>query len=169
MGSSLSLILTRNLRKHYSYGENLMLLLQNIALVVLSWQYATSPVLAQEKIMAVAGLGAFVFGVLNFLPTDYQYMLMSATWPVLLYARGTQVLETYQVKHTGQLSIVTTGMNLVGALIRIGTTLQETGDTVVLFGFLLSLVLSLTMFLQYFLYLENTKKLSTKDDDKKDK
>ena len=96
-------------------------------------------------------------------------MLMSATWPVLLYARGSQVLETYQVKHTGQLSIATTTLNLVGVTIRIGTTLKETGDAVVLFGFLLSFVLSLTMFVQHFMYLENTKKLSQKDAEKKDK
>jgi mannose-P-dolichol utilization defect protein 1 len=81
---------------------------------------------------------------------------MSATWPVMLYARGSQVLETFQVKHTGNLSIVTTIMNLVGALIRVGTTLKETGDTVVLSGYLLSLLLSVVMFVQNWMYYEKT-------------
>jgi len=38
------------------------------------------------------------------------------------------------------------------------TTLKETGDMIVVFGDVLSLILSGMMFLQYWLYLENTKK-----------
>jgi mannose-P-dolichol utilization defect protein 1 len=94
-------------------------------------------------------------------------MLMSATWPVMLYARGSQVLETYGVKHTGNLSIVTTSMNLVGALIRILTTINETGDVVVLAGYLLSGGLSFIMFVQYWLYLQETMKLSKDTKEKK--
>ena len=142
----------------WSFGENLSLLIQNVILVFLSWQYSTKPVNVQEKALVFLGYGAYVFVVVQVLPEDLRYLLMSSTWPVMLYARGSQVFETYQVKHTGQLSIVTTSMNLVGALIRIGTTMTETGDSVVLAGYLLSCVLSLIMFVQYFIYLNNTKK-----------
>lgn len=121
----------------------------------------------QEKGLVLLGFGLYVFAVLQLLPEDMRYLLMSSTWPVMLYARGSQVFETFQVKHTGQLSIVTTSMNLVGALIRIGTTMKETGDTVVLAGYLLSCALSLLMFVQYFLYLNNTKKELEKSSDKK--
>jgi len=141
-----------------AFGENLSLLLQNIVLVLLAWKYSSRPIQWQEKILVVLGAAVFSIGVLQYLPEDQRYFLMSATWPVMLYARGTQVLETFQVKHTGQLSIVTTSMNLVGALIRVGTTLKETGDMVVLSGCLLSFGLSFLMFAQYFLYLNNTKK-----------
>eukprot|EP00934_Nitzschia_sp_Nitz4_P003912 Nitzschia sp. Nitz4//scaffold347_size17400//11893//12750//NITZ4_008836-RA/size17400-augustus-gene-0.35-mRNA-1//-1//CDS//3329548669//3902//frame0 len=151
-----------------AYGENLSLLAQNIVLVLMAWQYSASPVPASEKPLAVLGFAVFVVGVLNVLPEEYRYLLMSSTWPVMLYARGSQVLETFQVKHTGQLSIVTTTMNLVGSLIRIGTTLKETGDTVMLAGYLLSGGLSLLMFLQYFMYLENTKKLAASSKEKKE-
>lgn len=121
----------------------------------------------QEKGLVLLGFGVYVFAVMQLLPEDMQYLLMSSTWPVMLYARGSQVFETFQVKHTGQLSIVTTSMNLVGALIRIGTTMKETGDTVVLAGYLLSCALSLLMFVQYFLYLNNTKKELEKSSGKK--
>ena len=140
------------------FGENLSLLIQNIVLVLMAWQFSAKPVGAQEKTMAVLGYAVYVIVVLYLLPEDMRYLLMTSTWPVMLYARGTQVFETYQAKHTGQLSIVTTSMNLVGALIRIATTLKETGDMVVLSGFLLSGALSSLMFFQYFFYLENTKK-----------
>ena len=60
-------------------------------------------------------------------------------------------------KHTGNLSIVTTGLSLVA---RIGTTLKETGDLTVLAGFVLSVGLNFIMFCLYWLYLENTLKVS---------
>jgi hypothetical protein len=114
----------------------------------MAWQFSSTPIQAQEKVMVVLGYGLYIVGVLNFLPEEMRYLLMSSTWPVMLYARGSQVLATFQVKHTGQLSIVTTSMNLVGSLIRIGTTLKETGDMVVLSGYILSGVLSFLMFVQ---------------------
>ena len=84
---------------------------------------------------------------------------MSSTWPILLYARGSQVFETFREKHTGNLSIVTTSMALFGGTIRILTTLQETGDMVVIAGYLLSVSLSLLMFIQYWMYLAKTKEI----------
>lgn len=128
----------------------------------MAWNLSTTPVTIQEKTFAVGGLGTFSIFVLYFLPDDFRYLLMSATWPVMIYARGSQILETYQVKHTGNLSIVTTSMNLVGALIRVGTTIQETGDAVVLAGYVLSFLLSFGMFAQYFLYLKNTQEFAPK-------
>jgi mannose-P-dolichol utilization defect protein 1 len=139
-----------------AYGENASLLIQNYVLVAMAWQFSTSPIKSQEKVLAIAGLTFYIISVLNFLPESSLYLLMSSTWPVMLYARGSQVLETFRVKQTGNLSIITTSMSLVGALIRIGTTLKETGDTVVLSGYLLSCSLSFAMFVQYWMYLEKT-------------
>ena len=141
-----------------SYGENVSLLIQNIILVFMAWQLSKD-VTISEKFASILGFGMYVVGVLRLLPSEYFYLLISATWPVMLYARGSQVYETFYVKHTGNLSIVTTSMNLVGALIRIGTTLQETGDVIVLAGYLLSGGLSFLMFAQYWLYLPNTLKV----------
>mmetsp|Transcript_26418 Transcript_26418/g.62901 ORF Transcript_26418/g.62901 Transcript_26418/m.62901 type:complete len:293 (+) Transcript_26418:207-1085(+) len=141
-----------------SYGENVSLLIQNMVLVVMAWQLSKD-VSVQEKFASILGFGMYVVGVLKFLPNEYFYLLMSATWPVMLYARGSQVYETFYVKHTGNLSIVTTSMNLVGSLIRIGTTVQETGDVIVLAGYLLSGGLSFIMFAQYWWYLPNTVKV----------
>jgi mannose-P-dolichol utilization defect protein 1 len=153
-----------------AYGENASLLLQNIILIGLSWNFlnkTASPVSTKERILVVLSFILYFLTIINYLPEEYRYMLMSATWPVMLYARGSQVLETYSVKHTGNLSIVTTSMNLVGALIRILTTINETGDVVVLAGYLLSGGLSFIMFVQYWFYLQETTKLSKDTKEKK--
>lgn len=124
--------------------------------MLLAWQFSSIPVQSREKVLVILGYAVYVVSVVKFLPVEMRYLVMSSTWPVMLYARGTQILETMRVKHTGQLSIITTGMNLVGALIRVLTTVKETGDMVVLSGYLLSFGLSATMAAQYFLYLSNT-------------
>lgn len=124
--------------------------------------------------MILIGFVLYCIGSLNFLPDEYRHLLMSTTWPVMLFSRGSQIYETYTVKHTGNLSIVTTSMSLVGAAIRILTTLKETGDMVVLSGYILSGSLSLIMFIQYWMYLERTnelenKKTTMKEDEKESK
>jgi mannose-P-dolichol utilization defect 1 len=129
----------------------------------MAWGFSaktSKPTSLQERLLVIGGLIVYFVAIVRFLPVQYRYLLMSATWPVMLYARGTQVLETFRVQHTGNLSIVTTSMNLFGSLIRIVTTLQETGDLVVLGGYLLSGGLSLIMFVQYWWYWENTIKVS---------
>lgn len=146
-----------------AYGENASLLIQNIVLIAMTWSFlskTSSPVRVQEQILLVLLFLAYFVSVLNFLSDDYRYLLMSTTWPVMLYARGSQVAETFSVKHTGNLSIVTTTMNLVGSLIRILTTLKETGDMVVLSGYLLSGSLSFIMFVQYWLYWGRTTEIA---------
>lgn len=128
----------------------------------MAWNLSAAPVSMQEKAISSGGMVAFSISVIYFLPEDLRYLLMSGTWPVMIYARGSQILETFQVKHTGNLSIVTTSMNLVGSLIRVGTTVQETGDVVILAGYILSFLLSFAMFVQYFLYLKNTEEFAAK-------
>jgi mannose-P-dolichol utilization defect protein 1 len=144
-----------------SYGENVSLLIQNIILIIMAWQLSrqspsSSRASLEEQVSVIVGFFAYLVAILQFLQKDYYYLLLSATWPVMLYARGSQVYETFFVKHTGNLSVVTTSMNLVGSLIRIGTTIQETGDVIVLVGYMMSGALSFIMFIQYWLYLPNT-------------
>ena len=153
-----------------AFGENIALVVQCIVIVYLLWKFSSSSnaqqeqatkaksvVSVQEKILVTLFVIAYVTSAISFLPDQYRYLLISSNVPILLYSRGIQVIETIRVQHTGAQSIVTLVMNLVGALIRIGTTIKEVGwDIAVLFSFILSLSLTSTMFIQYFYYRKNT-------------
>ncbi|KAL3902417.1 MAG: hypothetical protein SGILL_010830, partial [Bacillariaceae sp.] len=143
----------------------------NVVLVALSWTYSNktaTPVTMQEKVMVIVGFVAYIAAVLQYLPEEYWSFLMSSTWPIMVYARCSQIWGTFKAKSTGNLSIVTTSMNLFGAAIRILTTMQETGgDFFVLGGYLLSGSLSSIMFGQYWWYLKNTLKTSKEAGKKK--
>ena len=143
-----------------AYGENTALLLQSLIIVVLCWKYSSATVISfSERALVVAAATAYVATVPLALPESRYYLLMTSIMPILLVSRGSQILETYRCQHTGAQSIVTTSMNLVGGVIRIGTTIQEVGwDFAVLGTFGLSLVLNCICFGQHFYYQTNTKR-----------
>jgi len=153
-----------------AYGENISLMLQNAVLILMVWNFSiktSSPVKSQEKALVVLCSVIYLVAVIKALPEEYWHLLMRSTWPVMLYARGSQVFATFSEGHTGNLSIVTTSMNLLGAIIRILTTIKETGDMVVISGYLLSGSLSLMMFVQYWMYLAKTTEILKKAEEMK--
>lgn len=79
---------------------------------------------------------------------------------VLLTSRGSQIIANYQQKQTGAQSPVTTGMNLIGSLIRTVTTIKEVGwDLHILRSYGVSIALNMILVLQIVMYRENTKKM----------
>jgi hypothetical protein len=77
---------------------------------------------------------------------------------VLMISRGSQVIANYKQKQTGAQSLATTGLNLVGTLVRIGTTIKEVGwDFHILRAYGVSVALNSMLFAQLIVYKENTK------------
>jgi hypothetical protein len=143
-----------------SYGESIGLTIQSFIVVFLVWKYTVQPkVPKKEQIIAVTLFTFYSIGACLVLPVQYQYILASLNWPVLVYSRGIQIIETARVQHTGAQSIVTNGLNLGGGLVRIGTTIHEIGwDFAVLTGFGISTILNLMQVGQQLYYIENTTK-----------
>ena len=78
---------------------------------------------------------------------------------VLVFSRGSQILVNYRQKHTGAQSIATTGLNLIGTIVRVGTTIKEVGwDFHILRAYGVSVTLNSLMFTQLVVYRDNTEK-----------
>ncbi|GKY92357.1 hypothetical protein MPSEU_000206600 [Mayamaea pseudoterrestris] len=141
-----------------AYGENIALSIQSVGVLLLAWHF--SNVTVDEKVTALVGATTYFVLVTKLLPDNYRYILLASIWPIMVYSRGAQILETQKVKHTGAQSIITTGSNLLGSLARIGTTIVEVGfDIPMLTGLLLSAGLNTLATIQYFAYKKNTDKL----------
>jgi mannose-P-dolichol utilization defect protein 1 len=141
-----------------AYGENVALSIQSLAVLLLAWHFA-KVTLAERALATVAGV-LYIVAVTRILDEGLRYLLLASIWPIMVYSRGSQVLETHRVKHTGAQSIITTGSNLLGGVARIGTTVVEVGwDTAMLTGMILSVGLNTVATIQYFLYKQNTDKL----------
>jgi mannose-P-dolichol utilization defect protein 1 len=139
-----------------SYGENFALLLQTTAIVGFIWSY--SKVSLQEMIGTSALWAAYVYGALVILPLDQTSLLMQTLLPIVIYAKGSQIMTIFAEKHTGNQSIITLSMNVIGTSIRVLTTIGEVGwDWNLLSGHIISALLNFTLFSQYFYFQENTR------------
>jgi len=141
-----------------SYGENLIVTLQTLGVVMILWKYKKDPSISTlQRLMAMAVYAMYASAVFTFLtPEQYHYLHM-CNWGALLYARGSQIVSTIFVQHTGNQSIWTILMNMSGSVVRIATTLKEVGwDFALLSGYLLSAGLNLVLVLQYFYFRKNT-------------
>ena len=80
-------------------------------------------------------------------------------------SRITQILKSYREKSTGPLSTITFGLNMLGNLARIFTTIKETKDPIMVGGFIISFILNLIIFLQIIYYNrpKNVEKVEEKD------
>ena len=61
---------------------------------------------------------------------------------------SSQVISNYRNGHTGQLSAVTVFLLAAGAVIRVFTSIQETGDRVVISTYIVSSAVNLLLLLQ---------------------
>lgn len=148
-----------------AYGENVSLFLQNFMLIVLVWSFSRPS--SWEMIGLSLNAVVYVVVVATFLPEEYRYVLQVSNSAIMLYSRTIQSLETHALGHTGTQSSITNTLNLVGGLFRIYTTINETDDTVVLVGYVLSVALNTAIFLQYFKYRANTVKFLKERQQKK--
>jgi mannose-P-dolichol utilization defect 1 len=156
-----------------AYGENAAITLQCIMVMLLMWQYSDPyktvdsivtgkgtrlVTTLHEKLVVICLSTFYVFSVICFLPPSLQYLLMSSVMPLMIYARGCQIIEAYTIQHTGAQSVATTAISLGGNLGRIVTTIKEVGfDRAALSWYLVSALLNCIMFVQYGLYRKNTK------------
>ena len=153
-----------------AYGENLVVALQAVIMATLIWKYREPAVTMPQRLLATGVFATYCFVVFQVLTPEQYPLLVTSNLPVLVYSRGSQVLETFSLKHTGANSLITTAMNLLGSAIRIVTTIQEIGwDMALLRGYMLSASLNIVLVLQFFLYQDNTTKFLADLKAKKDK
>lgn len=143
-----------------AYGENAIVALQTMVLVVMLWRFKSDPYISiTQRTIAAMFYVCYIAGAVYMLRPEQQYLLHTVNWFALVFSRGSQFVSTGQLKHTGNQSIITISMNLMGSVVRIATTLKEVGlDMAMLGGYFISVFLNFSLAIQYFVYQENTKK-----------
>lgn len=119
-----------------AWGDNTFLAIQTVAIAVLVIYFNG------RKLQA----GAFLIGylvlmfVLNSGLTSMKvlFTIQSCNIPILLVGKLSQAYTNYQAGSTGQLSAATVIMMFAGSVARIFTSIQETGDTMIIVTFIAS-------------------------------
>jgi hypothetical protein len=106
------------------------------------------------KMIMCVNVSIFVFNLSSLvLPPSMYYILMVYNPIVLVISRGTQIYKNYKTKQTGAQSSVTISMNLLGSLVRMGTTIKEIGfDFYILRSYGTSVLLNSILLGQIILY-----------------
>ncbi len=85
--------------------------------------------------------------------SDHHWKFVGSASTILgVISRITQIIKSCKEKSTGPLSTITFGLNMLGNLARIFTTIKETNDYIMTGGFVISFVLNLIIFLQIIYY-----------------
>ncbi|KAL3281530.1 hypothetical protein HHI36_004738 [Cryptolaemus montrouzieri] len=126
-----------------AWGDTAFLAIQTVAIGFLLLYYDVSVLKAFAYLITY--LIFVVILVSGLVSIDVLWTLQGINIPLLLAGRIIQVYANYCNGNTGQLSAVTYALLFLGSLARIFTSVQETGDTMVIltnvFSFLANLVI----------------------------
>ncbi|KAK0527197.1 hypothetical protein OC835_005045 [Tilletia horrida] len=160
-----------------AWGENLSLTVQNMIITLLIIYYAPLP----HQLKTIAGGGtdsrgrqnmnkvtlaatAMAVGVLflasdTLCPPNVLRFLQACTIPISLASKVPQMVELHTTRAPGQLSAIVVVAQLLGTVARVFTTLTETSDRLLLWGFSLATVFNAIIAVQLALYWNGNERL----------
>jgi len=134
-----------------TYGENLVMTFQDLAIVGLLMHYSHTS--AAVMVGCAAIYFALVAWLLSGLVAPALFVtLQSSTTLLTISSKLPQIWSNFSQSSTGQLSFLTTLLQFVGCLGRIFTTIQEVNDSAILFGFISAGVLNGILVFQVLYY-----------------
>ena len=136
-----------------TYGESVIILLENLFIFFMAWKYDINQSSDRQNMSFTLIICSFLFVVYKeFLDEKIWKIVGSASTVLSVVSRITQIANSYKEKSTGPLSTITFGLNMLGNLARIFTTVKETQDIIMAGGFVISFFLNLIIFLQIIYY-----------------
>ena len=136
-----------------TYGENVIILLENLFIFFMAWSYDINQSSDRQNMSFSLIICSFLFICYKGVLDEYMWNLVGSSSTILsVISRITQILKSYKEQSTGPLSTITFGLNMLGNLARIFTTIKETKDPILVSGFIISFILNLIIFLQIIYY-----------------
>ncbi|XP_071949457.1 mannose-P-dolichol utilization defect 1 protein-like [Antedon mediterranea] len=133
-----------------AWGEALFLAIQTSIIIVLCLVYAKKSSYAVVYLVIYTGVMYVLLSGLT--PVNVLATLQACNMPVMIVSRMIQIVTNIRNGHTGQLSAITMVLIFLGSVARIFTSIQETGDMVLVCVFISSSTFSGLIVLQMFWY-----------------
>jgi len=140
-----------------TYGEQVLVLAQNVVLALMAYAYAAPP-LGASRILAGCLLGALAAAACAATPLAFAWALSAVALVANVASLVPQLLANARQGHTGRLAPATVKMRALGSTVRFLTTLHETRDATLLLGYGLSVVLNAGLLVQIKRYAAGTAK-----------
>nr|CAB3263925.1 mannose-P-dolichol utilization defect 1 protein [Phallusia mammillata] len=121
-----------------TWGDSFFLMLQNIMIGGLIQHYKGSTSGAIGFVVIFLGiLGVLMSGIT---PVSVLAALQASNMPAVVISKMIQALDNYRNGTTGQLSAITVFLIFGGSIARIFTSIQETGDQLVIMNYVVSTI-----------------------------
>jgi len=151
-----------------TWGENIIVLAQNLIIVCTCWIWDKQRVQKREMFAAVGAL-ALLSAVQLSLPPSLLPLLIWLNIPFILGSTVPQIVQNFQQGHTGQLAILTCFMKLGGCVVRLFTTVTQIGlDPGLLIGYSAGASMNLTLMVQGIVYRDRTAQILAAEKEEKD-
>jgi len=134
-----------------TYGESVFLALQQSLVGVLVVLFSSGG-LSAGLFGAIYAGAAYAMLQPTLFPVSVLWYAQATNIPMILLGKLIQIMTNFRNGHTGQLSAITSFLLALGAIARIFTSIQETGDNLVIMTFVLSSLLNSIIALQVILY-----------------
>ncbi|XP_059618507.1 mannose-P-dolichol utilization defect 1 protein homolog [Phlebotomus argentipes] len=121
-----------------AWGDGSFLAVQTAAIAALVFYFGGSPGKAVAFLVAYVGVLYVLMGGLT--PLDVLWTMQACNVPVIFMGKMIQAVTNYKNQSTGQLSAATCFMLFFGALARIFTSYQETGDPMMILTYCVSTI-----------------------------
>jgi mannose-P-dolichol utilization defect protein 1 len=150
-----------------TYGENVFILIQNLAILFLCYKYAEN----STKNSKLFGVLFLIFSTLvtiksiegSGIPEYIWTFMASASIPLSSIGRMSQIFVSFREKDTGSLSSITYFLGMMGSLTRIFTTYTETKDLILIANFVYAAFLNFVILVQILIYGDKSKKIALKE------
>lgn len=140
-----------------TYGENVIVLIQTLIVLFLSWSYSEVKGSYFLRFLFLVSLISFAtMAVLDIVIPPRAWMAIgSSTIFLVSISRFSQITYSFRTKYTGSLSAFTFLLNIGGGLARVFTTITETKDPLLIMTYSYSIFLNSIVLIQIFMYGSN--------------
>jgi len=149
-----------------AYGESVFMSLQTSLIAILILWYGGST-LTTVLFSAVYGATVFAITQPGLVPDEVLWYGQAANIPMIVLGKLIQAVKNYRDGHTGQLSAITVYLLTAGSLARIFTSIQDTGDQIMIMTFVASSAVNVIIALQVMYYWNATNEFLAKQAAKK--
>jgi len=133
-----------------AWGDSLFILFQTLLIVILVLYYNISKKAA--SFFTVIYCSLLLFLASDIVPNSLLWNLQFISIPLMFFGKITQGYVNFKNKSTGQLSMVTCILLLLGSSVRIFTSIQETRDSLLVWSFILASFANFIIVTQFFSY-----------------
>ncbi|XP_050729985.1 mannose-P-dolichol utilization defect 1 protein homolog [Eriocheir sinensis] len=113
-----------------AYGDGVFLLLQTAIIGALVFLYGGAPQKAALFFLTIMTVALTLSSGL--VPIKFLWVLQASNIPIVFAGKMVQAVANFKNSSTGQLSAVTVMMLFLGSMARIFTSIQETGDPIII-------------------------------------